>query len=206
MERGGRETRPRPACADCDAPVGTIAAPYLDVTGDPGSDVLRDRAGVLGGSAGVTWTSTEAKPLCSRRSGLPTQRAYASAFARYWRWYSNQRERPARRRLRSRSRATTGATWTPVETMQRRSRSVGAGDDRPRHRGWVHRLQFRFVASDTGKASLVEAAIDDFEIQAKLVDPTAVSEPLRIALRAVAGGASTRARRASRSGSTGRAP
>jgi hypothetical protein len=163
-------------------PVGTIAAPYLDVTGDPGSMCFVTGAGVPGGSAGDADVDGGQTTLLSPVWGFPTQRAYASAFARYWRWYSNQRNGRPDDVWKVEITSDDGATWTPVETVSEgREAWVPVTIDLMPWVGTAPRLQFRFVASDTGKASLVEAAIDDFEIQAKLVDPTAVSEPLRIA-------------------------
>jgi hypothetical protein len=163
-------------------PVGTIAAPYLDVTGDPGSMCFVTGAGVPGGSAGDADVDGGQTTLLSPVWSFPTHYPYTSAFARYWRWYSNQRNGRPDDVWKVEITGDDGVSWTPVETVSEgREAWVPVTIDLMPWVGTAPRLQFRFVASDTGNASLVEAAIDDFEILATLVDPTSVPEPSQAA-------------------------
>jgi PKD repeat protein len=92
--------------------------------------------------------------------------ACADPYVSYSRWYSNDLgSHPAEDQLVVEVSTDAGATWTALETVRR---------SEPRFRRAQFRLadhitvgpdvRFRFVASDLGRQSLVEAAIDDFEI------------------------------------------
>ena len=93
-----------------------------------------------------------------------------SSVVSYWRWYSNDRgPAPNEDVFRVELTEDGGDTWVEVESV---------GPDGPgTSGGWVfHRfdvsefatlgaaIQLRFVAEDTGAASVVEAAIDDFRL------------------------------------------
>src|SRR5262249_55871493 len=66
-------------------PVGTIAAPYLDVTGAPGTQCFVTGAGVPGGAAGDADVDGGKTTLLSPVFSFYTGRPYATAFAHYWR-------------------------------------------------------------------------------------------------------------------------
>ncbi len=88
----------------------------------------------------------------------------------YWRWYSNTTgASPNADIFEVEVSADGGATWVDVETVG----PTGAGTDG----GWIQAsfeltsivtptssMQLRFIASDLGNGSIVEAAIDDIEI------------------------------------------
>jgi len=88
----------------------------------------------------------------------------------YWRWYSNtEGASPNADIFEVEVSANGGATWVDVETVG----PTGAGTDG----GWIQasfeltsivtpsaNMQLRFIASDLGNGSIVEAAIDDIEI------------------------------------------
>lgn len=90
---------------------------------------------------------------------------YASTLLRYWRWYSNGTGETVDDYWVVDISADSGTTWTGLE-------NEGAGE-----RGWVameydlgsliplsDQVIMRFIASDYGGASIVEAAVDDIEI------------------------------------------
>lgn len=88
----------------------------------------------------------------------------------YWRWYSNTTgASPNADIFEVEVSADGGATWVDVETVG----PTGAGTDG----GWIQAsfeltsivtpsssMQLRFIASDLGNGSIVEAAIDDIEV------------------------------------------
>lgn len=90
---------------------------------------------------------------------------YASALLRYWRWYTNEVGDTVDDYWVVDISADSGATWTSLEIE-------GGGE-----RGWVpmeydlgsliplsDQVLMRFIASDYGGQSIVEAAVDDIEI------------------------------------------
>jgi len=97
---------------------------------------------------------------------------YGQPLIGYWRWYSNHVSQLAQTPFEDVfvvEIASDGVNWVNVET-------VGPAGDEVLG-GWIHHqfrvadfvtpsstVQVRFVASDYGNASLVEAAIDEFEI------------------------------------------
>jgi hypothetical protein len=169
-------------------PIGTIAAPYLDVTGAPGTMCFVTGAGVPGGSAGDADVDGGQTTLLSPVFSFYVGRPYSAAYAHFWRWYSNQRNGRPDDVWKVELTTDDGASWMPVETItEGRETWEPVTVDLTPWLGTTPRLQFRFVASDTGNASLVEAAIDDFEILATLVDPLDATEtpPLAFGLSAV---------------------
>src|SRR5262249_3836049 len=87
----------------------------------------------------------------------------------YWRWYSNDAGGGANNDKFVIDITNNGTTWSNVETIG----PAGAGTSG----GWLYHefhvrsivplsatIQMRFIASDTGTGSLVEAALDDFII------------------------------------------
>ncbi|MCA8963153.1 MAG: hypothetical protein KDC38_21670, partial [Planctomycetes bacterium] len=95
---------------------------------------------------------------------------YASPVASYWRWYSNSAgSNPNADVFRVEISDDGGASWTTVETVGPTGGETSGG--------WFrHELSItdfvsassqvvmRFVAEDAGGGSIVEAAVDDFEI------------------------------------------
>jgi choice-of-anchor B domain-containing protein len=104
------------------------------------------------------------------RSTIYDLSAYADASIRYWRWYSNSTGgAPFSDVFRVDISNNGGGNWTSVEVV---------GPDGPEvSGGWFFheflvsdfvapsaQVQVRFIAEDAGEGSLVEAAVDDFEI------------------------------------------
>jgi hypothetical protein len=90
---------------------------------------------------------------------------YASARVRYWRWYSNDTGGGPDDTLRLDASADSGETWTNVDTDAESRRAwmpfeINLGD----HVDLSDRVLLRFVVSDYGQESTVEAAVDDIEI------------------------------------------
>jgi hypothetical protein len=90
---------------------------------------------------------------------------YACAGMRYWRWYSNDMGGPADDAFVVDVSGDSGVTWTNLETL---SASQAAWIPMDFELGGLvpltDRVVFRFVASDYGEESTVEAAVDDIEI------------------------------------------
>ncbi|MBI5866671.1 MAG: hypothetical protein HZB38_19580 [Planctomycetes bacterium] len=95
----------------------------------------------------------------------------------YWRWYSNSAGGDPNNDIFTVSLSVDGTTWIPVETVGPAGPETSGG--------WFYHevrvidyaapratTRVRFVASDTGTGSLVEAAVDDL-----LVADTGCSEP-----------------------------
>jgi murein tripeptide amidase MpaA len=147
-------------------PEGTIAQPEDDHT--PGDNVdcwvTDPLRGQGDGSGDVDDGTTTLKSAVYDLSGSP------EAFIEYWRWYSNDKgAAPGSDVFEVDISADGGSNWKDVET-------VGPDDEESRG-GWFRhefrvadiveptdRVQLRFIASDLGEPSLVEAAVDDFAI------------------------------------------
>src|SRR5262249_47297501 len=107
-----------------------------------------------------------------------------SAIARYRRWYVNDIGSRPDDVWRVDASNDGGATWTTVETAALGSNEwVPVTVDLLAKLGSPDRVRFRFVASDTGRASVVEAGVDDFEILARLHDPVGVGDAAGAELR-----------------------
>ncbi len=96
-------------------------------------------------------------------TGTPT------ASIRYWRWYSNNQNGVIDDVFTIEISNNNGSTWTNVETVTAASGQASGG--------WFQysfevasllaptaQMRLRFIAADIGSGSIVEAAIDDFEI------------------------------------------
>ncbi len=159
------------------APVGTPAAPYFDATSPPGSACFLTQNGSIGGPLGEADVDGGKTTLRS-----PVFRFYpgplARAEARYQRWYSNDIGARPDDVWRVDASNDGGASWVNVETATRgRTAWVPVTVDLKALFGTLDRVQFRFVAQDTGASSLVEAAVDDFEIVVVPANPVSVPHP-----------------------------
>ena len=103
---------------------------------------------------------------------------YVKVEAHYRRWYSNHLGSELDDAWRVDASNNGGANWTTVET-------ASLGDNR-----WTpvsvnllalfgtpNQVRFRFVAEDQGAGSIVEAAVDEFELIAATQPPVAVLPP-----------------------------
>jgi hypothetical protein len=93
-----------------------------------------------------------------------------STVVRYYRWYSNNAgSAPFADVFRVEVSNNGGSTWTPLETVGPTGSEVTGGWFR---RTWriadfvapTSQMRFRFIASDLGNGSVVEAGVDGFEI------------------------------------------
>jgi len=147
-------------------PEPTTAQPGDDHTPDPGVIcwVTDSRAGTSPASFDVDGGKTTLKTPLFDLAG------YTDGVVSYWRWYDNSRgTAPNADTFLIDITNNNGASWTNVETLGPSGPdSVG---------GWIRheflianyvtptsQIRMRFVAQDTGAASLVEAAIDDFTL------------------------------------------
>jgi choice-of-anchor B domain-containing protein len=148
-------------------PVGTAAQPDQDTTADPGQLCWVTGNGVVGGALGANdidgGATTLVSPLLDL-SGL-TQPRIA-----YDRWYSNASgAAPGEDIFVVEISNNGGASWVNVETVG--PSGIGTAG------GWVRKefdvssvvtptaqVRLRFRASDVGGGSIVEAAIDGFEV------------------------------------------
>jgi choice-of-anchor B domain-containing protein len=147
-------------------PVGTAAQPEDDHTPGPGTDCYVTGQGSIFGSLGDDDVDGGRTTLRTAVFSL----ASGDATVRYWRWYSNQAgSSPGEDVFVVDISNNAGGSWTNVEV-------VGpTGDDTLG--GWIQhgfvvsdfvaptsQMQLRFVASDEDDGSIIEAAIDDFEV------------------------------------------
>jgi len=151
-------------------PIGTAAQPEDDHTDDPGTDCYVTGQGSVGGSLGENdvddGKTTLHTALFDASSGNP--------LVRYWRWFSNSTgANPGKDLLIVDISNDAGdlqsANWTTVETVGPTGlETLG---------GWFQhsftvsdvilptlQMRLRFVVADINDGSVVEAAIDDFEV------------------------------------------
>jgi len=146
-------------------PRGTVAQPEDDHTADPGRHCFLTGQHALGGGpedddvdGGHTTLTSPAFDM----TGMTLPRIL------YWRWLSNdQGAAPSEDVLVVEISADDGATWTEVETVGPAGAEAGGGwfpnvFDPAALVPLSDRMRVRFVASDEGEESLVEAAVDDF--------------------------------------------
>lgn len=158
-------------------PRGTVSAPYVDSTLPPGAACFLTQNGAPGSGDADTDVDGGKTTLLSPVFTFPAGHPYGQAIARYHRWYSNDVGARPDDVWRVDASNDGGATWTNVETATLGANTwVPVTVDLIATFGQPDRVRFRFVAQDAGQASLVEAAVDDFELLATLVDPVGVGE------------------------------
>lgn len=147
-------------------PVGTAAQPEDDHT-DPGSDCWFTGQGSVGGTLGANDVDGGATTLLSP---IFDAQGLTGVNLSYWLWYSNQSGASPNSDVFVVSLSGDGgATWSPVSTVGPATAASNGG--------WIRHefelnntmtptsnMQVRFVASDFGSGSIVEAALDDIEI------------------------------------------
>ncbi|MDP6939080.1 MAG: choice-of-anchor B family protein [Planctomycetota bacterium] len=147
-------------------PVGTDAQPEDDHT-PTGVRCWVTGQGSPGGSIGDNDVDNGTTTLFTPTMDLTP---YPDPHISYWRWYSNnQGGSPGADTFRIAISANGGSSWTQVEQVG----PNGAGTTG----GWIYhefrvadfiapssQVQMRFVADDAGSGSIVEAAIDDFQV------------------------------------------
>ncbi len=148
-------------------PVGTAAQPEDDHT-DPGGTVAWVTGqGLVGGGLGdndVDGGSTTLLTPIHDLSGLN------DPLISYWRWYSNTTGgSPGADTLVIDISDNGGSTWTNVEIVGPTGAGTSGGWNNHSFRvldfvNLTANVRLRFIASDLGGGSIVEAAIDDFQV------------------------------------------
>lgn len=158
-------------------PVGTIAAPAADYTPAPGTTCYVTQNGVVGGADGAADVDGGRTTLLSPVYDLAPNGPYTSAIARYQRWYSNHLGSAVDDTWRVDVSNDGGATWTPVENTSTGFNGwVSVSVDLNATFGTPAQVKLRWIADDSGLGSLVEAAVDEFEIIAVPQPSVAVGE------------------------------
>jgi len=146
-------------------PVGTIAAPSEDFTSTPGQYCYVTQNGLVGGADGAADVDGGKTTLLSPIFDLAPGGPYSSAQVRYQRWYSNHLGSVIDDTWHVDISNDGGANWTPVENT---TASVNAWQpvqvDLIALFGTPGQVRLRWIADDSGGGSLVEAAVDEFEI------------------------------------------
>jgi hypothetical protein len=145
-------------------PVGTAAQPGEDITWSPGTVCFVTQNGSIGGPLGEADVDGGATTLLSPVFNLGDGKPYSSAIVRFHRWYSNGlsiQDDTWRVDVSN----DGGGSWQNLETVTFGEQAwVLVSDDLKARFGALDLLRFRFVVSDLGTGSIVEAAIDQFEI------------------------------------------
>lgn len=148
-------------------PIGTAAQPEDDHTADPGVNCFFTGQGTPGGSLGQADVDGGTTTLVSPAIDLS---AAAGARISYWRWYSNDTGGDPNNDVFTVDVSNDGLNWVNVEFVG----PTGAES----HAGWFFHsfpveafvplssnVRVRFVASDLGAGSLIEAAVDDLTVE-----------------------------------------
>ena len=144
----------------------TAAQPENDVTADPGA-LCWITGAAAGASVGANDVDGGATTLMSPAIDLS---AYPAATISYWRWYSNDAgAAPNTDIFTVQVSDDDGGSWTTAETVGPAGAGTGGG--------WLYhefdvgslvsltsQVRVRFIADDAGTGSVVEAAIDDFQV------------------------------------------
>lgn len=145
-------------------PNGTSAQPENDVS-NPGSQCFFTGQGSPGGGVGDQDVDGGQTTLTSP----PLNLTAPGARIGYWRWYSNDAGSTPNTDIFVVDVSANGSTWVNVETVGPAGAGTGGG--------WIYHEfavadfiapsatgRVRFIASDEGSGSIVEAAVDDFEV------------------------------------------
>jgi hypothetical protein len=155
-------------------PRGTAAQPENDHS-DPGTICWVTGQGPIGGGVGDADVDGGRTTLLSPVFDLA---ANDGALVSYWRWYSNdQGGAPNEDEFRVDISNNNGTSWVNVETIGPTGVETGGG--------WYYhefsvsdfvtltsQVRLRYVAEDLGSGSVVEAAVDDFQIREVVCDET----------------------------------
>jgi hypothetical protein len=145
-------------------PLGTGAQPENDVT-SPGTDCWFTGQGSPGGGLGENDVDGGQTTLTSTVIDM----SGGDGRIGYWRWYNNDAGATPNADIFVIDITNDGSSWVNVETIG----PAGAGTSG----GWIYHeflvsdfvspnstVQVRFIASDEGSGSIVEAAIDEFKV------------------------------------------
>ncbi len=160
-------------------PTGTAAQPEDDHTADPGTDCW-----VTDGSVGADPDTNDVdEGKTTLLSPTIDLNGVTGATVGYYRWFSNDTgSAPNGDRFVVEISNNNGASWVRVETVG----PSGPGTSG----GWVYhdfevtdfvtptsQIMLRFIASDEGSPSTIEAAIDDFKVTDIQHDPLDTTSP-----------------------------
>lgn len=148
-------------------PVGTAAQPEDDHTPGVGTDCFVTGAGLVGGALGDDDVDLGKTTLVSPVLDLSQT---VDPVIAYWRWYSNDEGAAPNEDVLLVEIAQAGNNfWTEVETVGPTGPQASGGWFRHSFRvsditTVADSMQIRFVASDFGSGSIIEAAIDDLQV------------------------------------------
>ncbi|MDX2149076.1 MAG: hypothetical protein SFZ23_16315 [Planctomycetota bacterium] len=148
-------------------PNGTPAQPEDDRTPGTGVNCFFTGQGTVGGAVGEqdvdNGTTTLTTPVLDATGG-------DGAILSYWRWYSNTAGgAPNEDSMVVDVSNDNGSTWTRLETVGPNTQNTGGWIFATFNLGTVlpltNQMRVRFIASDLGSGSIVEAAIDDLRLE-----------------------------------------
>lgn len=160
-------------------PVGTSYQPEYDHTPDPGTLCFVTGNGAPGGSAGDQDVDGGKTTLLSPVFDLE---GASWAGLSYWRWYTDETSHDDDFLVDISNNG--GTSWVSLELVADSAYPwvKAEFDDLAAILPLTSQMRVRFIASDTGSGSLVEALIDDFEVVATNDDLTAVEPGVPAAL------------------------
>lgn len=165
-------------------PLGTVAQPDVDATGAPGVTCFVTQNGTTGGVPGEADVDGGKTTLLSPVFDLASGGPYSRVTARYRRWYSNQMGSELDDTWHVDVSNDGGGSWTSVEAIALANNAwTPVSVDLLALFGAPSQIRFRFIAEDAGAGSIVEAAVDDFELVAVPQGAVGVSEPAAGGLR-----------------------
>lgn len=164
-------------------PVGTSYQPEFDHTPDPGSICFVTGNGAPGGNAGDEDVDGGQTTLLSPIFDLA---GATWAGLSYWRWYTDETSHDDDFVVDISNNG--GLTWTTLEIVGDSAYPwvKAEFDDLAAILPLTDQMRLRFIASDTGSGSLVEALIDDLEIVAVTGDLTAADPTTPLPTAAIA--------------------
>jgi hypothetical protein len=165
-------------------PNGTIAQPEDDHTTVPGTLCWVTGNAPAGSGDGAADIDGGTTTLCTPVYDLT---GFGAALVKYWRWYSNNQGGAPNADTWVVQARNNGGAWVNVESTMLSSNAWVANtvDLLAVFGAQLGQVQFKFVGSDLATPSLVEAAVDDFEIlaEAPTVDVIPAADgPARFAL------------------------
>lgn len=146
-------------------PVGTAAQPEIDHTAGSGSLCWVTGQGAVGGGLGDNDVDGGKTTLLTPAYDMTS---YGAPAVSYWRWYSNSENGVIDDALVVQV-SDDGSSWVTVETVDGASGQASGGWFQNtiyvgNYVSLTSTVQLRFIASDEGSGSIVEAAIDDLRI------------------------------------------
>ncbi len=162
-------------------PIGTGAQPENDHTPEPGVQCWFTGQGSPGGTIGENDVDGGKTSLVTSVMDVS---AAADPVISYWAWYSNNQGSATDDEWLVEISNDGGASW--VDLVRRATSTSGWEQFEHRIADFLAptaAVQIRFVASDEGSGSIVEAAIDDFQIFGGSPATAAPSGPRTSALR-----------------------